>query len=105
MHYSLEQLANEIRVAREKKGLSQRELSSKTGVPQSHISRIENGAVDLQASSLIEILRVLDLELMLIPRSMVPAVQGLQQSMRAGQSSNVSASPSAYRWDDEKEDG
>lgn len=79
MNYSIKHIADEIRAAREKKGLSQRALGAKIGIPQSHISRIEKGAVDLQASSLIEISRALDLELMMVPRTLVPAVQGLKR--------------------------
>lgn len=60
-----------------KKGLSQKELGAKTGLPQSHISKIENGEVDLQASSLIEISRTLELELMLVPRNLLPTFQAI----------------------------
>lgn len=75
---SIEHIAKAIRKARQKKQLSQRQLSAKTGIPQSHLSKIEQGAVDLQVSSLMEISRVLDLELMLVSRSLVPAVKSLQ---------------------------
>ena len=79
MNYSVEHIAKAIKAARKKKRMSQRALSAKTGVPQSHISRIENGAVDLKTSSLIEFARALDMELMLVPRMLVPTVQGLQR--------------------------
>ncbi len=75
MTYSLEQIVGALKAAREEKGLSQRELSARAGVPQAHISKIENAAVDLKLSSLVELARVLGLELMLVPRSLVPAVQ------------------------------
>lgn len=77
MDYVAENIANKLKAAREKKGLSQRALSEKAGVPQSHISKIENGAVDLRLSSLVELARVLDLELMLVPRKFVSAVQSI----------------------------
>ena len=80
MSYSVEHIARVIKAARKKKGLSQRALSAKIGIPQSHISRIENGAVDLKTSSLIELSRALDLELTLVPRRLVPAVRGLLRS-------------------------
>lgn len=79
--YLVENIAQELKAARNKKGLSQRELGAKIGVPQSHISKIENGAVDLKTSSLIELARALDLELMLVPRALIPAVQGLQRGL------------------------
>jgi len=75
-----EYIAKTLRKARENKGLSQRALSKKGGVPQSHISKIESGAVDLRLSSLIELARVLDLELALVPRKAVPAVQSIVRS-------------------------
>ena len=81
MAYLVENIAQELKAARNKKGLSQRELGAKVGIPQSHISKIENGAVDLKTSSLIELARALDLELMLVPRALIPAVQGLQRGL------------------------
>jgi transcriptional regulator with XRE-family HTH domain len=75
-----------LTAARREKGLTQRELSRLTGVPQSHISKIERGAVDIQLSSLIELARVLDLEVMPVPRKLVPAVQSV---VRSGVSSTL----------------
>lgn len=66
-----------LKVARLRKGLSQRALSARSGVPQSHISRIERGAVDIQLSSLVELARALGLELKLVPRKAVPAVDSV----------------------------
>jgi len=80
MSYLIKEIANILRAARESKRLSQRALSEKTGLTQSHISKIENGAVDLQLSNLIELSRSLDMELMLVPRKLVPAVQSLVRS-------------------------
>jgi transcriptional regulator with XRE-family HTH domain len=77
MSYATEHIGSTIKAAREASGLSQRALSKKAGVPQSHISKIENGAVDLRVSSLVELGRVLDLELMLVPRKATPAVQSI----------------------------
>ncbi len=77
MAYTTEHIAHTLKDARKAQGLSQRALGAKAGVPQSHISKIENGAVDLRASSLVELARVLDLELMLVPRKAVPAVQAI----------------------------
>ncbi len=80
MNYNTEYIASTLRFAREARGLSQRELSVTSGVPQGHISKIENNAVDLRVSSLIALARVLDLEPMLIPRKSVPAVQSIASS-------------------------
>jgi transcriptional regulator with XRE-family HTH domain len=80
MPYTTEYIASALKTARESKGLTQRELSAKSGVPQSHISKIENGAVDLRVSSLVVLARVLDLELTLVPRKAVSAVQSIARS-------------------------
>lgn len=80
MTYLNERLVKSLKEARKQKGLSQRELSAKSGVPQSHISKIESGSVDLRVSSLIALARVLDLELALVPRKTVPAVQSIVRS-------------------------
>lgn len=79
MNHSIQEIAASIQAARKKKGLSQRALSAKIGIPQSHISKIEQGMVDLQTSTLIEIARVLDLELVLVSRSYLSAVQAIQE--------------------------
>ena len=42
-------IATILRDARHKNSLSQRDLSAVSGVPQSHISKIEKGAVDLDS--------------------------------------------------------
>jgi transcriptional regulator with XRE-family HTH domain len=75
----LKPLAEQIKAARESKGLSQRALAARVGIPQGHISRIENATVDLQASTFIQIARALDLELVLIPRAAIPAVESLSR--------------------------
>ena len=80
MSYATEHIASLLRAAREAKGLNQRELSARSGLPQSHISKIENGAVDLRLSSLIELARILDLELTLVPRKALPAVQAIMRN-------------------------
>lgn len=77
MNYSIEEIAKTLKAARESNGLSQRDLSMKSGVPQSHISKIEKGSVDLRVSSLIVLARDLGLELTLIPRKTVPAVKSI----------------------------
>jgi len=95
MNYSLQELSAQIKLARRKKGISQRALSVKIGVPQSHISKIENGLVDLQTSSLIQLARALDLEVVLVSMSLLPALDAMQNSSQASK-----AMP-AYRLDDE----
>jgi transcriptional regulator with XRE-family HTH domain len=77
MHYPNEAIIAALKAARERSGFSQRDLSAKAGVPQSHISKIESCWTDIRLSSLIELARALDLELTLVPRKLVPAVRGI----------------------------
>ena len=76
MKAGIDEMATSIRAARQAKALTQKELGQRVGLPQSHISKIEKGAVDLQLSSLVEIARALDLEVKLIPRKALAAVEG-----------------------------
>jgi len=84
MRYSIQYIAQQLKKTRENRGLSQRELSARSGVPQSHISRIESGNVDLRLSSLVAIARVLELELALIPRKYLSAVNSIVSSTNTG---------------------
>tara|TARA_R110002051_G_scaffold7801_2_gene34351 strand:+ start:239 stop:829 length:591 start_codon:yes stop_codon:yes gene_type:complete len=81
MNYESEKLAATLKAARENKGLSQRALGARAGVPQSHISKIESGAVNLTVSSLTAIANALDLELALVPRKAAPAVRTITRSV------------------------
>lgn len=96
---SIQEIAAAIKAARQKKGLSQRALGAKVGIPQSHISKIEQGLIDLQTSSLIQIARVLDLELVLVSPTYLPAVKALQNAH------STSKSIPAYQLTEEKENG
>ena len=87
MNYTSEGIVKALRVARESKGLSQRALAKKAGVLQTQISRIENGATDFRLSTLVALARALDLELALVPRKAVSAVQSV---VRASEPATVS---------------
>ena len=65
--YTIEYLTKLLKSAHQEKNLSQRALSRKTGIPQTQISRIESGQADLRVSTLVELARSLELELVLIP--------------------------------------
>src|SRR3546814_16418898 len=68
-------LAETLKQARRARGLTQAELGARVGIPQSHISKNEKGGVDIKLSSLTEIARARDLELTLVPRRSLPAVE------------------------------
>ncbi|QBX37847.1 XRE family transcriptional regulator [Brevundimonas sp. S30B] len=68
-------LAASLRAARAAKGWSQRELGGRAGLPQAQISKIETAEVDPQVSTLLELARSLDLDLRLVPRVALTAVE------------------------------
>ena len=100
MSYATDPIANALRRARTRKGLSQRALSALTGLPQAHISKIEANAVDLRLSSLLAIAHALDLELALVPRKAMPAVQAIARATVTGSTVDATSQPHpAYRLD------
>ena len=106
MSYSGGYISEALKNARQRKGLSQRALGKLAGVPQSHISKIESGAVDLRLSSLIELARVLDLELTLVPRKASVAVSAIVRSAEqvnpsSSGTANESSPRPAYTLEDE----
>ncbi len=105
MAYESEQIAALLKEARETKGLSQRELAKRSGVPQSHISKIEANGVDLRVSSLAALAHALDLAITLIPRKAAPAVHAIVRSTAGqGRQNGLPISKPAYSLDDEEED-
>ena len=96
MKYAITDITEKLKAAREAKGLSQRKLSQLSGVPQAHISKIESGHVDLRISSLIELSRALGLELTLVPRNTLPAVNTIARGIVRGPR-NFKASTSAVQ--------
>lgn len=98
--YINDQILESLREARSRKGLSQRELSARSGVPQSHISKIESGGVDLRVSSLIALARALDLELFVAPKKSVPAIKSIIRSVHGTLDDKQQVSP-AYSLDGE----
>lgn len=82
MSYAAEEIVKALRDAREVSGLSQRALSAKAGLSQSHISQIESGTLEPGLSKLVDIARALDLELVLVPRKLVPAIKSLTTTAR-----------------------
>jgi HTH-type transcriptional regulator / antitoxin HipB len=69
-----------VLVARKTLGLSQQAVARKLGMRQGQISDIEAGKHDLRLSTLVEVARAVGLELVLVPRSLLPAVSYLSQS-------------------------
>jgi transcriptional regulator with XRE-family HTH domain len=63
--------------ARSKKGWSQRDLASQLGITQTHISSIESGKIVPRYDTLLEIVRMLDNDIIIVPRELTPIVQSL----------------------------
>ncbi len=60
-------LAVELIVLRKRRGLTQRQLSARTGIQQSEISRIEGGRANPTAATLAALARALGGELRIVP--------------------------------------
>lgn len=85
MQLQVEAIIEALAAARKRKGWSQRDLSERAEIPQSHISKIESGAVDIKLSTLQELARLLDLELVLAPRQALTAVNAALREARSDQ--------------------
>jgi transcriptional regulator with XRE-family HTH domain len=77
MRYALEDIGAALKAARERLGLSQRELADAAGTDQARISKIESGDIDLRLSSLVDLTRTLGIELVLADRRHLPAIEAL----------------------------
>jgi transcriptional regulator with XRE-family HTH domain len=70
-------IIEQLKTARQAQAMTQSGLGKKLGLPQSHISRIEQKEADLRLSTLTDMARVLDMELMLVPRPMISRVRAI----------------------------
>ena len=59
-------LAHEIKVLRQKKGMTQREVALKADMPQSVVARIESGTHSFSIATLHKIARVFDKQISLV---------------------------------------
>ncbi len=62
------EIVGKLMAARDRKGLSQRELARLSGVPQKTISRIENGIDIPKIPTLLKLANILELEISLIDK-------------------------------------
>jgi HTH-type transcriptional regulator/antitoxin HipB len=85
-------IQDQIRRAREEKGLTQAELGVRLGQPQSSVSRVERGG-DVRLSTVLEIARTLELEPMLIPKRLVPAMRAPIQHRRGQDRGSLDVHP------------
>jgi transcriptional regulator with XRE-family HTH domain len=73
----LKQIGQNLQHARTARGLTQAELGTLVGLPQSHISKIERGETDLQWTTLEQIANAVGLSVVLVPTGLVPVVESL----------------------------
>ena len=78
-------IQGQVRVARESKGFTQADVGSRIGQPQSAVSFF-NDTATTEIYTLLEMARVLEMEPMLIPKHLVPAVQALVGHATGGRS-------------------
>ena len=71
------ELTAQLAAARQQAGLSQREAARLVGITQAALSRIERGNADPSLSTALETAHALGLELRLVPRQLIPAVDVL----------------------------
>ncbi|NSZ14713.1 helix-turn-helix transcriptional regulator (plasmid) [Agrobacterium fabrum] len=83
MTYKTEHIRQQLRAAREGQKVSQRELSARSGLTQSHISQIERGTMEPGLGSLVDVVRALDLEIVLAPKKLMPAIRNILDSNSA----------------------
>jgi transcriptional regulator with XRE-family HTH domain len=99
-------LRRELIDQRHKRGWSQAALGKRLGLPQTHISGIETGKVVPRFDTLLDLVRALDRDLLMVPRTLVPAVQALVRDHRRPDHGNDAADgegPLYAAYDDEDE--
>lgn len=96
---SFKDLIDSIIEARKAKNLTQTELGKRLGLPQSYISKLESGRLDVRLNNIIEIARYLNLELFFVPTQLAPTVRSI-----VGSGKTASEGP-LYRLDDDELEG
>src|ERR1700737_4121264 len=91
-----EDMRKELKEARTTLGWSQRELGRRLGLPQMHVSGIESGKIVPRFDTLLDYVRGLDHDLLLIPRTFVPAVMALVREHKASNQTGGEEERSLY---------
>ena len=96
------EIRRELKEARLKRGWSQAELGRRASLPQMHISGIESGKIVPRFDTLLDLVRVLDFDLLMVPRALVPAVQALVRDQRNQDQHRDDSERSLYAADDDE---
>ena len=97
-----EEIRRELKEARLKRGWSQAELGRRASLPQMHISGIESGKIVPRFDTLLDLVRVLDFDLLMVPRALVPAVQALVRDQCNQDQDRDDGERSLYAADDDE---
>ena len=74
---ALTSIGDHFRRARLAAGLTQEQVADLAGISRPRYRDVETGAAAARATTLINIARALGLEMMLVPQTMVPAIEAL----------------------------
>lgn len=99
-----EDMRREIRNARRERGWSQLELGRRAGLAQRHVSGLETGRIVPRYDTLLDVLRVLDRDLVVTPRALVPVVRALVRDHRNREAVESAAERPLYAVADDEED-
>jgi transcriptional regulator with XRE-family HTH domain len=99
---NMRQYLKDVRRAR---GLTQEQLGEKLGIPQMHVSGIESGKVVPRYDTLLDVVRALDHDLVLVPRELVPAIEALIRDHRRPGERREDGERSLYAAEDEELEG
>ncbi|NLS54240.1 helix-turn-helix domain-containing protein [Hafnia alvei] len=99
----LSELPSLLKLRRQQLDLNQKDMLMKIGMSQQQYQRIEAGG-DPRLSTLLRVLEGMDLEMMLVPRDKVPAVEELLAPIFNNHRMPMPSDEQALVWNDEWED-
>ena len=98
-----EEMRKSLKDFREERDWSQRDLAGRLGLTQTHISGIESGKIVPRYDTLLELVRILDHDLLMVPRALVPVVQSLVRDHAQPEAGEGDERP-LYATENEEED-
>lgn len=94
-------MRKELKESRRARSWSQEELGQRIGLPQMHVSGIESGKIVPRFDTLLDVVRALDHDLLLVPRALVPVVQALVRDHRSQDEGHAEEERALYADDGE----
>jgi transcriptional regulator with XRE-family HTH domain len=73
----LRPIVDRLKAQRRRRDLTQQQLAARVGLAQSYIAKIEAGTADFSISRLVELSRILDLEVVLVPKHKLSTVDAV----------------------------